>query len=122
MKIYNINKYEKRNRQLYEKAFDEWKNILIAWEPYTREYIVENAFEIALKQELLTVIHLRKLSSIAVDYLLSVESPLEVMFCFLKEYSNEQLEHLANVVNYNIRKITSEGVKKRYGLCDKRAN
>ena len=57
MKPYITNKYEEKNNLLYEKAFAEWGNILIEFEPYAKECVVANTFEISLKQELLTTLY-----------------------------------------------------------------
>ena len=118
MKPYITNKYEEKNNLLYEKAFAEWGNILIEFEPYTKECIVANAFEISLKQELLTVIHLRKLNGRTVNYLLSLNNPVDEMFRFFQNRNNEQLDYLADVVNNSVEAITSKGVRK-LGICNK---
>ena len=121
MKPYITNKYEEKNNLLYEKAFAEWRNILIEFEPYTKECIVANAFEISLKQELLTVIHLRKLNGRTVNYVLSINNPIDETFRLFQDRNNEQLDYLANIVNNSVETMTCKEVRK-LELCNKRTD
>ena len=85
--------------EVYSQGMIEFTNLLYSLNPYSVECILENAFEIAIKQEFLTAIITGKINKQILELLVYEKNPLEILFAVWNMCNETFYDQLAENIN-----------------------
>lgn len=117
-----MNDTEKLSQQLYDKALNEMSAFLDDLKTKSPEEIIENAYKITVRQDLMMILESEDFSPYEIEVLANLEHPLQVLYeqwvstedRHMEDLRNSMQSYFGTVLQYQANKLYADPSTSRY--------